>query len=282
MEPVSGAGFSDAALGRKQGIMAILNVTPDSFSDGGRFFDIGTAIDRGHRLAEMGADIIDVGGESSRPGAVPVPLEEELRRVIPVISELSKSYRVSVDTFKPEVAAKAVEAGATLVNDISASLADVAANYGVGWVAMHMQGSPQTMQRNPHYADVVGEVCDYLSKKIDWARALGVKDVWADPGIGFGKNLSHNLALLSGIGKLAELGVPILVGTSRKAFLGKIAEASVGMPVPPSKRSEASVASCAWCFMHGVTMARVHDVAETKELLTLLSWQQSYTAMASA
>nr|MDA8080527.1 dihydropteroate synthase [Actinomycetota bacterium] len=221
MEPVRKADFSDAAIGRRQGIMAILNVTPDSFSDGGRFFDVGSAIERGHQLAAMGADIIDVGGESSRPGAAPVPLEEELRRVIPVISELSKSYRVSVDTFKPEVASRAVEAGATLVNDISASLAAVAAEYDVGWVAMHMQGSPQTMQRNPHYEDVVGEVFDYLQGKVDWARDLGVKDLWADPGIGFGKNLTHNLALLAGLDQLSKLGVPILVGTSRKAFLGK-------------------------------------------------------------
>ncbi|MCL4553334.1 MAG: dihydropteroate synthase [Candidatus Marsarchaeota archaeon] len=275
MEPVRKADFSDAAIGRRQGIMAILNVTPDSFSDGGRFFDVGSAIERGHQLAAMGADIIDVGGESSRPGAAPVPLEEELRRVIPVISELSKSYRVSVDTFKPEVASRAVEAGATLVNDISASLAAVAAEYDVGWVAMHMQGSPQTMQRNPHYEDVVGEVFDYLQGKVDWARDLGVKDLWADPGIGFGKNLTHNLALLAGLDQLSKLGVPILVGTSRKAFLGKIAQAATGRPVPPPERTEASVASCAWCFMHGATMMRVHDVAETRELLSLLSWNGS-------
>ncbi|MDA8081742.1 MAG: dihydropteroate synthase [Actinomycetota bacterium] len=275
MEPVRKADFSDAAIGRRQGIMAILNVTPDSFSDGGRFFDVGSAIERGHQLAAMGADIIDVGGESSRPGAAPVPLKEELRRVIPVISELSKSYRVSVDTFKPEVASKAVEAGATLVNDISASLAAVAAEYNVGWVAMHMQGSPQTMQRNPHYEDVVGEVFDYLHRKVDWARDLGVKDLWADPGIGFGKNLTHNLALLAGLDQLSKLGVPILVGTSRKAFLGKIAQAATGRPVPPPERTEASVASCAWCFMHGATMMRVHDVAETRELLSLLSWNGS-------
>ncbi len=281
MEPVDGAGFSDAATGRKQGIMAILNVTPDSFSDGGRYFDVGAAIERGHRLAAMGADIIDVGGESSRPGAAPVPLEEELRRVIPVISELSKFYRVSVDTFKPEVAAKAVEAGATLVNDISASLADVAAKYGVGWVAMHMQGSPQTMQRNPRYGDVVGEVFDYLNRKIEWARGLGVEDLWADPGIGFGKNLSHNLALLAGLDQLTKLGVPILVGTSRKAFLGKIAQAATGRPVMPYERKEVSVASCAWCFMHGATTMRVHDVVETRELLTLLSWQGSHSTNVS-
>jgi dihydropteroate synthase len=253
--------------------MGILNVTPDSFSDGGRFFEIGAAIERGYLLAEMGADIIDVGGESSRPGAAPVPVEEELRRVIPVIAELSKSFRVSVDTFKAEVAARAVEAGATLINDISATLAEVAASYGVGWVAMHMQGSPQSMQKNPHYGDVVGEVCEYLKQKIAWARDLGVPEVWIDPGIGFGKDFAHNLALLSRLDSLSQLGVPMLVGTSRKAFLGRIAKASKGIEVPPIERTEASVASCAWCFTHGATMMRVHDVSETRELLSFLSWR---------
>lgn len=267
------ADFSDAALGRAPGIMGVVNVTPDSFSDGGRYFDASAAIERGHALAAMGADIIDVGGESSRPGAKAVSAEEELRRVIPVVSELSKSYRVSVDTFKPEVAARAVEAGATLVNDISATLAGVAAEYRVGWVAMHMQGSPQTMQRRPHYHDVVAEVFTYLEEKIDWARQLGVRDIWIDPGIGFGKSFSHNLQLLAGFDKLTQLGVPVLVGTSRKAFLGRIAKASTGLDVPPSGRTVASVASCAWCYTHGATMMRVHDVAETKELLTLLTWR---------
>ncbi|TAN29325.1 MAG: dihydropteroate synthase [Actinomycetota bacterium] len=274
MQPTKGIDFSDAALGSRRGIMGILNVTPDSFSDGGRFFDTEAAIERGHQLAIMGADIIDVGGESSRPGAVPVPVEEELRRVIPVIAELSNSYRVSVDTFKPEVAARAAEAGATLINDISGSLAQVAADHEVGWVAMHMQGSPQTMQRFPHYEDVVTEVFDYLQRKIDWAGNLGVSEIWIDPGIGFGKNLQHNLSLLQRLDKLTELGVPILVGTSRKAFLGKIAKASTGFEVPPIQRTEASVSSCAWCFLNGATMMRVHDVAETRELLTLLSWRQ--------
>ncbi len=273
MPTTKGAAFSEAALGLRPGIMGIVNVTPDSFSDGGRYFNINAAIDHGHLLAESGADIIDVGGESSRPGAAHVPVEEELRRVIPVIAELSKSHRVSVDTFKAEVAARAVEAGATMVNDISADLAGVAARYGVGWVAMHMQGSPQTMQRNPRYRDVVSEVYDYLKEKIEWAHDLGVNEIWVDPGIGFGKNFSHNLALLANLDRLKELGVPVLVGTSRKAFLGRIAKASTGAEVSPAERKEASVASCAWCYMHGATMMRVHDVAETKELLKLLSWR---------
>lgn len=273
MLKTNNALFSDRALGRQRGIMGVLNVTPDSFSDGGQFFDIDLAISRGHDLAARGADIIDVGGESSRPGAEPVPADEEMRRVIPVVSELSKSYRVSIDTFKPEVAAKAVEAGATMINDISAALAPVAARYQVSWVAMHMQGSPQTMQKHPKYRDVVDDVYDYLMRKVEWAKDLGIEDVWIDPGIGFGKNLDHNLVLLKNLAKLTEIGVPLLVGTSRKAFLGRIVKASLGVDVKPSQRAEASVASCAWAYLHGATMMRVHDVKETRELLSLIDWR---------
>lgn len=282
MQPINTASYSDRAVGCSQGIMGILNVTPDSFSDGGRFFDAGVAIERGHQLVKLGADIIDIGGESSRPGAAPVPIEEELRRIIPVITELSKSYRVSVDTFKPEVAAKAAAAGATLINDISATLAPVAADYGIGWVAMHMQGSPQTMQHDPLYHDVVQEVYDYLAEKVNWASDLGITDIWIDPGIGFGKNFAHNLTLLNGLGKMTELGVPMLVGTSRKAFLGTIAKVSTGTEVPPVMRTEVSVSSCAWCYLHGATMMRVHDVAETKELLNLLSYKPGLTFKAGS
>ena len=282
MQPINTASYSDRAVGCSQGIMGILNVTPDSFSDGGRFFDAGVAIERGHQLVKLGADIIDIGGESSRPGAAPVPIEEELRRIIPVITELSKSYRVSVDTFKPEVAAKAAAAGATLINDISATLAPVAAEYGIGWVAMHMQGSPQTMQHDPLYHDVVQEVYDYLAEKVNWASDLGITDIWIDPGIGFGKNFAHNLTLLNGLGKMTELGVPMLVGTSRKAFLGTIAKVSTGTEVPPVMRTEVSVSSCTWCYLHGATMMRVHDVAETKELLNLLSYKPGLTFKAGS
>ncbi|NNN19709.1 MAG: dihydropteroate synthase [Acidimicrobiaceae bacterium] len=282
MQPINTASYSDRAVGCSQGIMGILNVTPDSFSDGGRFFDAGVAIERGHQLVKLGADIIDIGGESSRPGAAPVPIEEELRRIIPVITELSKSYRVSVDTFKPEVAAKAAAAGATLINDISATLAPVAADYGIGWVAMHMQGSPQTMQHDPLYHDVVQEVYDYLAEKVNWASDLGITDIWIDPGIGFGKNFAHNLTLLNGLGKMTELGVPMLVGTSRKAFLGTIAKVSTGTEVPPVMRTEVSVSSCTWCYLHGATMMRVHDVAETKELLNLLSYKPGLTFKAGS
>ena len=264
--------FSNAALGLTRGIMGVLNVTPDSFSDGGRYFDLDLAIEHGYQLVSQGADIVDVGGESSRPGAEPVPAPEELRRVIPVIKELSKVVRISIDTFKAEVASKAVEAGASLINDISSTLAPVAAKYGVGWVAMHMQGSPQTMQMHPYYSDVVEEVYKYLKEKVDWAHDLGIEEVWIDPGIGFGKMLDHNLAILKNLDRLSEIGVPLLVGTSRKAFLGRIARASLGVEVPPLERVDASMASCAWCFAYGAVMMRVHDVAETRELLTLLAW----------
>lgn len=264
--------FSDAALGLSKGIMGVVNVTPDSFSDGGKYFDLDAAIEHGFELARQGADIIDVGGESSRPGAEPVPAAEELRRVIPVITELSREHRVSIDTFKAEVAAKAIEAGATLVNDISSTLAPIAAKYQVGWVAMHMQGSPQTMQLDPHYENVVEEVYSYLEQKVTWATELGISEVWIDPGIGFGKNLAHNLSILRNLTRLKDIGVPLLVGTSRKAFLGKIARSSLGVNVSPLQRCDMSVASCAWCYLKGADMMRVHDVAETKELLKLLTW----------
>lgn len=264
--------FSNAALGLNRGIMGVLNVTPDSFSDGGKYFDLDLAIEHGFQLVSQGADIVDVGGESSRPGAEPVPAAEELRRVLPVIKELSKVARISIDTFKAEVASKAVEAGASLINDISSTLAPVAAESGAGWVAMHMQGSPQTMQMHPYYSDVVEEVYKYLKEKVDWAHELGIEEVWIDPGIGFGKTLDHNLAILKNLDRLSEIGVPLLVGTSRKAFLGRIAKASLGVEVPPLERVDASMASCAWCFAHGAVMMRVHDVAETRELLTLLDW----------
>lgn len=264
--------FSNPALGLTRGIMGVLNVTPDSFSDGGKYFDLDLAIEHGYQLVAQGSDIVDVGGESSRPGAEPVPAAEELRRVIPVIAELSKVVRISIDTFKADVAGKAVEAGASLINDISSSLAPVAAHYGVGWVAMHMQGSPQTMQRQPYYSDVVKEVYQYLKEKVDWANDLGIEEVWIDPGIGFGKTLDHNLAILKNLDSLTEIGVPLLVGTSRKAFLGRIAKASLGIEVPPPERIDVSMASCAWCFNYGAVMMRVHDVAETRELLTLLDW----------
>src|ERR1700722_17616940 len=188
-------------------VMGVLNVTPDSFSDGGRFLDPDDAVAGGREMVAEGADVVDVGGESTRPGAEPVDEAEELRRVLPVIAALAPSVRVSVDTTKAAVAEAAVEAGATLVNDVSATLWPVAAATGAGWVAMHMQGTPGTMQRDPHYDDVVTDVRAFLVERARQASDAGVSEVWIDPGIGFGKNLEQNLALLAHLPDLvAEAG----------------------------------------------------------------------------
>jgi GTP cyclohydrolase I len=193
-------------------VMGIVNVTPDSFSDGGRLADADAAIAHGLALAAAGADVVDVGGESTRPGARPSRLAEELDRVVPVVRGLAPHVRVSVDTRTPEVAERAVAAGATLVNDVSASLWEVAAAAGAGWVAMHMQGEPATMQDDPRYGDVVTEVRDHLVERAEAAGAAGVREVWIDPGIGFGKDLGHNLELLARLDELVACGLPVVVG----------------------------------------------------------------------
>jgi dihydropteroate synthase len=251
-------------------VMGVLNVTPDSFSDGGRYLDFDAALAHGLDMAAAGADVIDVGGESSRPGAEPVDEAEELRRVVPVVEALSRRVRVSVDTVKPAVAEAALGAGATLVNDISASLWATAAAGGAGWVAMHMQGTPRTMQRDPHYGDVVAEVAAFLAERVDTARAAGVHEVWIDPGIGFGKTTSHNLALLRGLPVLVGLGVPVLVGTSRKSFLGVAATRAGHDPLPLEDRLPASLATATWAMLAGAAMVRVHDVAATVQAATLV------------
>ena len=242
--------------------MGVLNVTPDSFSDGGRWFDPDAAIAHGLRMVAEGADVIDVGGESTRPGAEPVPTDEELRRVAPVVEALAAHVRVSVDTRKAEVAEAGIEAGATLVNDVSASLGPVAAAAGVGWVAMHMQGDPRTMQEAPAYDDVVAEVRAFL---VERASSSGVDEVWIDPGIGFGKTLEHNLTLLRHLGELVATGYPVVVGTSRKAFLSRL---TGGAEV--DDRVEASVATAAWSLSQGAAMVRVHDVRPTVRAARLL------------
>ena len=246
--------------------MGVLNVTPDSFSDGGRFLDPDAAVAHGLAMAADGADVVDVGGESTRPGAEPVPEHEELRRVLPVVEALAPTVRVSIDTAKASVAEAAVERGATLVNDVSSSLHEVAAAAGVGWVAMHMRGSPRTMQDAPRYDDVVGEVRDFLLSRAEAARAAGVEEVWIDPGIGFGKTVPHNLSLLRGLPALVAGGFPVLVGTSRKSFLGKL----TGGP-PPDDRLEASLATAVYALDRGAAMVRVHDVAPTVQAVRLLS-----------
>ncbi|MBW8824779.1 MAG: dihydropteroate synthase [Acidobacteria bacterium] len=239
-------------------VMGILNVTPDSFSDGGRYLDAAAAIDHGLRLLAEGADIVDVGGESTRPGAAPVEPAEEERRVVPVIDALSRRGRVSIDTRRRAVARAGVDAGASLVNDVSATLCDVAAAGDVGWVAMHMQGDPATMQDGPRYDDVVAEVRDYLVARAAEGRAAGVPEVFVDPGIGFGKTVAHNLSLLRHLDVLVGTGLPVLVGTSRKGFLGGLTGGAAA-----DDRLEASVATAVAAALDGAAMVRVHDVAET-------------------
>lgn len=246
--------------------MGVLNVTPDSFSDGGRFLDSERAVAHGLALVGAGADVVDVGGESTRPGAGPVDADEERRRVVPVVEALAPHVRVSVDTTKASVARAAVEAGATLVNDVSASLHGVAAEVGAGWVAMHMRGTPATMQAAPRYDDVVAEVRDFLVARAEAAVAAGVGEVWIDPGIGFGKLAAHNLSLLRHLDVLVATGFPVLVGTSRKSFLGALAGGA-----GPDDRLEGSVATAALAVASGASMVRVHDVAETVAAVRLLA-----------
>ena len=247
-------------------VMGVVNVTPDSFSDGGQFADHERAIAHGLELAAAGADWVDVGGESTRPGATEVPEAEELRRVVPVVQALAGAgLAVSIDTRKAAVARAAVGAGARLVNDVSASLGDVAAELGVAWAAMHAQGEPATMQDSPRYDDVVREVRDHLVARADAAVAAGVPEVWIDPGIGFGKTADHNLTLLAHLDELVATGYPVLVGTSRKGFLGALLGASDGTagPAPMDDRLEGSLATATWAMAAGARMVRVHDVRAT-------------------
>ena len=260
--------------------MGVVNVTPDSFSDGGRWFDHDAAVAHGLELIAEGATVIDVGGESTRPFAHPVEPAEEQRRVLSVVRRLAPHVRVSIDTRHAETAVAAIEAGATLVNDVSASLARVAADAGVGWVAMHMLGDPATMQLAPSYDDVVVEVRDFLVQRADEAVALGVDEVWIDPGFGFGKTLEHNLALVGHLDVLVATGYPVVVGLSRKGFLGRLLAVSDARaaapplpgldpplgdpePVPADDRLEASVATAVWAMAQGARMIRAHDVSAT-------------------
>ncbi len=242
-------------------VMGVLNVTPDSFSDGGLWFDRAAAIEHGRHLFAEGADIVDVGGESTRPGADSVDEAEERRRVVPVIEALAPLGRISIDTRHADVAAAAVAAGATLVNDVSASceLWEVAAQAGagVGYVAMHMQGTPPTMQTEPDYDDVVEEVRSFLSERASAARSAGVEEVWIDPGIGFGKTAAHNLTLLRRLGVLVETGFPVVVGTSRKRFLQHLIGAGSDDVL------EGSIATAVVAVATGAGMIRVHDVRAT-------------------
>ncbi len=248
-------------------IMGIVNVTPDSFSDGGRFLGPDRAIAHGLRLFEDGADLVDVGGESSRPGAEEVPAAEEIRRVVPVIAGLvAAGVPVSVDTSKPEVASAALAEGAVVVNDITAfghpDMAPLVAAARCGAVLMHMQGNPQTMQDHPAYEDVVGEVRDYLLERAALIEQAGVERsfVCVDPGIGFGKTQRHNLQLLARLDELVSTGYPVLVGTSRKSFIGKILDQS-----DPAERDLATAATVAIAATRGAAVVRVHNVEMTRQ-----------------
>ena len=253
-------------LARRTAVMGVLNVTPDSFYDGGRHFDTGQATADGLAMAQAGADIIDVGGESSRPGAQPVSEADELARVIPVIQSLRRQcdLPISIDSYKAPVARAALDAGADIVNDISAlsfdpAMAPLVAQEKVPVVLMHMRGTPRTMQADPRYPDVVREVRDFLAERLYDAMDAGIDadDIVLDPGIGFGKTIEHNIQLLRGLPVLAALGQPLLVGVSRKAFIGKI------LGLAADQRLEGSLAAAVAAVLNGANIIRVHDVAET-------------------
>ena len=280
-------GRHTLTLGRSPLVIGVLNVTPDSFSDGGKFVSHRAAVEHAHRMAADGADIIDVGGESTRPGSDPVPLPEEMSRVLPVIEALVKGGEgrprlplpVSADTRKPEVADAALLTGCAMVNDISAArdprMVDVLRTHGhASIVLMHMQGEPKTMQHEPHYEDVVGEVSSELAMRAASLETAGIarERIVLDPGLGFGKRLHDNLEILRGIESFQKLGYPLLVGASRKSFLGSLiaGTAAKSVPAPPERRLYGSLAVAAWCHRHRVQMVRVHDVRETVELFRVL------------
>ncbi len=251
-------------------IMGILNITPDSFSDGGKYFNQTDAYDRAMRLIEEGADILDVGGESTRPGSDPLPLQEELDRILPVISRISSESPVpiSVDTYKADTARHAIDAGACLVNDISGlsfdpAMAIVVADREAMVCIMHIQGSPKDMQLNPTYEDVVCDVKKWIAQQADYGVSQGIpKDhIIIDPGIGFGKTLKHNLEILRRLNEFLELGYPVLIGTSRKSFIGK----TLG-GLPPEERMDGTAASVAISIANGANIVRVHDVLEMKRV----------------
>jgi len=257
--------------------MGILNVTPDSFSDGGKFLALEKAVAHGLQMVEEGADIIDIGGESTRPGAKPAQASEEIARTVPVIKKLREKTGtlISIDTQKAEVARAALTAGADIINDISAladpGMAAVAAETGAGLVLMHMQGTPETMQNNPRYDDVVSNVWNFLEERMNFAVARGVapEQIALDPGLGFGKTDEHNLALLKGIPQLAAAGRPVLVGASRKSFIGRILGGGT------DERLAGSLAIAAFAVLRGAHILRVHDVKESCDAARLVDTLQT-------
>jgi len=268
-------------LGKRTCIMGILNVTPDSFSDGGEFFTLDDAVAQGLKLFEDGADLLDIGGESTRPFSDAVSVEEEIRRVIPVIENLAAriSIPISIDTTKADVARKAIEAGASIINDVSAlrvdhGLADVAAEYGVPVILMHMLGTPKTMQTDPVYDDLIKEIKEFLKNAVDYAQSKGISKskIIIDPGIGFGKTVEHNLLLIKHLHEFKTLDVPILIGLSRKAFIRNILKDTTvkdinpGLPVVETG-TQASVAAA---VLNGAHMVRVHNVANIRTTLKIV------------
>ena len=259
-------------IGDRPLVMGILNVTPDSFSDGGMYDDAAEAADHARRMIHDGASIVDVGGESTRPGAAEVSEVEEMRRTIPVVEAIRRdsSVIISIDTRKAAVARRAIEAGASIVNDVSAmthdaEMAGVIAESGAGIVLMHMRGNPRTMQNSPAYEDVLREVCDRLGERLDACRKAGINadQTVLDPGIGFGKTLDHNLALLAGIPSLRRLGRPVLIGLSRKSFLGRLTGRDA------DERAAATIAGNFFAAERGADILRAHDVRETVDAMTV-------------
>jgi dihydropteroate synthase len=251
-------------------VMGIVNVTPDSFFPDSRTLATADAVRRGRAHFDAGCDVVDVGGESTRPGATPVGADEEVARVVPVIEALCAYGPVSVDTQKESVARAAIRAGATVLNDVSSTLVDVAGELGVGYVAMHRQGDSSVMQLNPTYDDVVGEIVEFLNAMAERARVAGVTTLWLDPGIGFGKTTEHNIALLAHVSRFVELAnthaAGVVIGTSRKRFLGDFG----GDLLEVDQRLEGSIATEAWALLQGVSMVRVHDAAAAVQLRELL------------
>lgn len=277
LQPIWSCRGRTVVCGPRTLVMGILNVTPDSFSDGGRFFDPERAVDRGVQIAEQGADIIDVGGESTRPGSSPVSVPEEIARTVPVIKQLRRktSALISIDTRKAEVALAALEAGADIINDVfalaDAGMAEAAAGSGAGVILMHMKGSPETMQNDPRYGNVVAEVRSSLEVRLDFALSRKVlpEQIVLDPGIGFGKTAEHNLALLNGIPVLAAAGRPVLIGASRKRFIGLL------LGREPDERLAGSLAVAVFAVLRGAHLLRVHDVKESCDAVRLVDMMRS-------
>jgi dihydropteroate synthase len=268
-------------LGKKTIIMGILNVTPDSFSDGGEFFSVENAVDHALQMEKDGADIIDIGGESTRPSSNPVSLDEELKRVVPVVEELVKKTNIpiSVDTYKSKIAKKTLDLGADMINDTTAlqgdkNLVNIIVEYDVPVCLMHMKGAPGEMQRNPQYIDVVKEIHDFLKERTKYAMSQRIKreNIIVDPGIGFGKRtgrgIEDNCEILNRLSELKDLGFPIMVGASRKTFIGNIC--GKNKPLTISDRLEGSLAAACISIVNGADIVRVHDVKETRRCLNLV------------